>query len=60
MERLRLEYLEGFDVYFLKSVKYIILSISRLFQFRLTPTAVAHSWAPAHHDHHMFQYCCCC
>ena len=47
MERLHLEYLEGFNVYFLKSVKYIILSISRLFQFRLTPTAVAHSWAPA-------------
>ena len=44
MEHLRLEYLESFNVYFLKSVKYIILSISRLFLFHLplTPTAGAH------------------
>ena len=60
MEHLRLECLESFNVYFLKSVKYIILSVSRLFQPHLPLTRCRgpflSPYSTARHDHHILQH----
>ena len=60
MGHLRLECLESFNVYFLKSVKYIILSVSRLFQPHLPLTRCRGPFlspcSTARHDHHILQH----